>query len=143
SVPDDGSGIERDNGPAEPDQAATHYSWQRGPIEQNHIAVGFHAPGVLADDARALEVLAAILSEGRASILNQYVRDEKGLITSGSAELLAFRDLGYFEIDFETNQPVEAQIAVLAELENIKKYGVTKESVARAKTLIAQNYYHE
>src|SRR2546425_4404332 len=143
SVPDEAQAVERDNGPAEAEQANTRYSRQRGPIEQNHVALGFHAPGVLTDDARGLEVLAAILSQGRASILNQYVRDEKGLITSGSAELLAFRDLGYFEIDFETNQPVEAQIAVLAELEDIKKYGVTKESVARAKTLIAQNYYHE
>src|SRR5881396_3665771 len=143
NIPDDAEPLERDNGPAEPEQTAVRYSWQRGPIEQNHVALGFHAPGILTDDARALEVLAAILGEGRASILNQYVRDEKGLITRGSASLLAFRDLGFFEIDFETNQPVEAQIAVLAELENIKRYGVSKESIARAKTRIAQNYYHE
>ena len=143
SVPDDGTAIERDNGPAEPDQAAPRYSWQRGPIEQNHIAVGFHTPGVLADDSRALEVLGGIMGEGRASVLNQYVRDEKGLITSGSAGLMAFRDLGLFEIDFETGNPLDAEIGVLAEVENIKKYGVTKEQVARAKALIAQNHYHE
>jgi zinc protease len=143
SVPDDGQAIERDNGPAEPDQAAPRYNWQRGAVEQNHIAVGFHTPGVLADDARALEVLAAIIGEGRASVLNQYVRDEKGLITSGSAGLMAFRDLGFFEIDFETAKPLDAQIGVLAEVENIKKYSVTKEQVARAKALIAQNHYHE
>jgi zinc protease len=142
NVPDDGMPIERDKGPAEPEQTATRYSWQRGAIEQNHVAVGFHAPGVLADDARALEVLGAILGEGRASILNQYVRDEKGLITSGSAGLMAFHDLGFFEVDFETANPLEAQIAVLAELENIKN-GVTKEQVGRAKTLIAQNHYHD
>ena len=143
SVPDDGTAIEHDNGPAEPDQAAPRYSWQRGPIEQNHIAVGFHTPGVLADDSRALEVLGGIMGEGRASVLNQYVRDEKGLITSGSAGLMAFRDLGLFEIDFETGNSLDAEIGVLAEVENIKKYGVTKEQVARAKALIAQNHYHE
>ncbi len=134
---------ERDNGPAEPEQTSVRYSWQRGPIEQAHVALGFHAPGVLTGDARALEVLAAILSEGRASVLNQYLRDEKSLITSGSAGLLAFRDLGYFEIDFETADPLDAEIGVLAEIENIKKYGITKEQLARAKTLIAQNHYHE
>src|SRR6267143_1143574 len=101
-VPDDAKAVERDNGPAEPEQASTRYNWQRGPIEQNHVALGFHSRGVLTDDARALEVLAAILGEGRASVLNQYVRDEKGLITNGSAGLMAFRDLGFFEIDFET-----------------------------------------
>src|SRR5438876_5034944 len=52
SVPDEAQAVERDNGLAEAEQANTRYSWQRGPIEQNHIAVGFHAPGVLADDAR-------------------------------------------------------------------------------------------
>src|SRR3989442_12869995 len=83
------------------------------------------------------------MGEGRASVLNQYVREEKGLITSCSAGLMAFRDLGFFEIDFETAMAPEAQIGVLAEVENIKKSGVTKEQVARAKALIAQNHSHE
>ena len=143
NIPDDAAPLERDNGPAEPEQTAVRYSWQRGPIEQNHVALGFHAPGTLTDEARALEVLAAILGEGRASILNQYVRDEKGLITSGSVTLQAFQSLGFFEMDFETPKPLDAQIGVLAELENIKKYGVTNERLARAKALIAQGYYHE
>jgi zinc protease len=143
SAPADDTPLERDASPAEPQQKEVRYSVQRGPIEQNHVALGFHGPGVLADDARPLEVLAAILSEGRASVLNQYVRDEKGLITTGSAGLLAFQDVGFFEVDFETEKPLEAQTAVLAEIENIKKDGITKEQVARAKALIAQNRYHE
>ncbi|MBI4473495.1 MAG: insulinase family protein [Acidobacteria bacterium] len=134
--------VEREASSSEPAQAGVRYGFERGPIEQNHVAIGFHVPGVLHNDARPLEVLAAILSEGRASILNQYVRDEKGLITSTAATFHGFADLGFFEIDFETNQPLEAQIAVLAELENIKRWGVTSESLNRAKTLIAQNYYH-
>jgi zinc protease len=132
----------RDRGPAEPAQNAIRYASQRGPIEQHRVALGFHGPAILTNDARVLEVLGAILSEGRASILNQYVRDEKGLITGGSAGLLAFQDLGYFEINFETERPLEAQIGALAELENIKRFGVTGEALARAKALIAQNYYH-
>jgi zinc protease len=143
AAPADDSPLERDSSPAEPQQKEVRYGVQRGPIEQNHIALGFHGPGVLADDARPLEVLAAILSEGRASVLNQYVRDEKGLITTGSAGLLAFQDVGFFEVDIETEKPSEAQTAVLAEIENIKKDGVTKEQLARAKALIAQNHYHE
>jgi zinc protease len=143
SIPANDAALERDSGPAEPEQSELRYGWQRGSIEQSHIAFGFHAPGVLTEDARALQVLAAILGEGRASVLNQYIRDEKGLITSGSAGLLAFPSLGYFEVDFETDKPLEAQPAVLAEIENIKKNGVTKEQLARAKALIAQNYYRE
>src|SRR5215471_10350600 len=103
NVPADESALERDSSPAEPDQKEIRYGWQRGPIEQSHIAFGFHTPGILSDDARALEVLAGILGEGRASMLNQYVRDEKGFITSGSAGLQAFQDLGFFEVSFETD----------------------------------------
>jgi len=143
SVPADDSALERDSSPVEPDQKEMRYGWQRGPIEQSHIALGFHAPGVLSNDARALEVLAAILGEGRASIFNRYIRDEKGLITSGFAGLNAFQDLGFFEVDFETDKALEAQTAALAEIENVKKNGVTKEQLARAKALIAQNYYHQ
>jgi zinc protease len=142
SAPADETPLERDTGPAEPEQKELRYAWQRGPIEQVHVALGFHAPGVLTDDARALEVLAAILSEGRAAVLNQYVRDEKALINRGTATMMAFRDLGYFEVNFETAKPFEAQTAVLAEIENIKKNGVTREQLARAKTLIARNHYH-
>src|SRR5262249_30313046 len=34
--------LERDTSPAEPAQSAPRYSWQRGPIEQTHVALGFH-----------------------------------------------------------------------------------------------------
>jgi zinc protease len=142
NIPADEKPVEHDLGPAEAEQTAVRYQWQRGPIEQDHVAMGFHASGVLTNDARALEVLAAILGEGRSSVLNQFVRDEQGLITTGSADLLAFPDFGYFEIDLETTKPFEAQTSVLAEIEAIKKSGVTQEQVGRAKALIAQNRYH-
>src|SRR2546428_551761 len=52
NIPDDGKPIERDNGPAEPEQTAVRYSWQLGPIEQNHVALG--------DWKRSLSYLRAI-----------------------------------------------------------------------------------
>jgi zinc protease len=143
NVPGDETPLERDSSPVEPEQKGLRYGWQRGAVEQNHVALGFHAPGVLTDDARALEVLAAILGKGRASVLNRYVRDEKALITRAAVGLQAFQDLGFFELDLETDKPLEAQTAVLAEIENIKKNGITKEQLARAKALVAQEHYHQ
>jgi zinc protease len=131
---------ERDVSPSEPPQDGLRYAWRRGPIQESHVAMGFHAPGILSGEARALEVLAAILGAGRSSRLNQILRDQKGLITSGAAGLHAFRDLGFFELDFQANSPIDAATAVLAELENIKRFGVTGEAVARAKAAIAQDY---
>src|SRR5262249_35834505 len=72
-LPGDDTALERDSSPVEPEQKGLRYGAQRGAVEQNHVALGFHAPGVLSDDARALEMLAAILGEGRASVLNRFV----------------------------------------------------------------------
>jgi zinc protease len=132
--------LDRDVSPREPEQAGIRFGFQRGPIEQTRVAVGFHTPGVLATETRALEVLASILADGRSGRLNQYLRDEKGLITSASVSANAFTDLGFFEIDVETGTPVEAQVGILAELESIRQSGLTNETIARAKAQIAQEY---
>jgi len=133
--------VERDASPAEPEQSGLRYAWRRGPIQQTHVAMGFHTPGILAEDARTLEVLAAILGTGRSSRLNGVLRDQNGLITSGSAELRAFREMSYFEVHLETSSPFEAAIGALAEIESVKRFGVSAEVVARAKAAIAQDYF--
>jgi len=143
SVEANGISVDRDVSPREPEQSGMRFGFQRGPIEQPRVAIGFHTPGILSPESRALEVLASILAEGRSGRLNQYLRDEKGLITSVSASTNAFVDLGFFEIDFETATPLEAQVGVLAELESIKQSGLTNESIARAKAQIAQEYLSE
>jgi zinc protease len=136
----DVAAVDRDLSPGEPEQTSLRFGYQRGPIAQPRIAIGFHTPGILSPDSRALEVLAAILADGRAGRLNQYLRDEKGLITSASASTNAFLDLGFFEIDVETATPMDAQTGILAELESIKQFGATNEAVARAKSQIAQQH---
>jgi len=134
------SPVDRDVSPREPEQAGLRFGFQRGPIEQPRVALGFHTPGVHAPETRALEVLGAILADGRSARLNQHLRDEKGLITSASTSTNAFEDLGFFEIDIETAAPLDAQVAIFAELESIQQSGLTNETVARAKAQIAQEY---
>jgi zinc protease len=133
--------VQRDAVPPEPAQTEMRWDSQRGPMQESRVAVGYHTPGVLADEARTLEVLATILGTGRSSRLNQYLRDQKNVISSGSSHIEAFRDFSYFEIDVQTSTNLEAALAVLAEVENIKRSGVTNEAVARAKAAIAQDYY--
>jgi zinc protease len=133
--------VERDASPAEPPQSGTRHASQAGPIQQARVAVGYHAPAVASEDARTLEVLAAIFGTGRSSRLNQVLRDQRNVINSGSAALQTFRDLGYFELDVETANPDAATTALLAEVENVKRFGVTAEATARAKATIAQDYF--
>ncbi len=134
--------LERDPSPPEPQQTAFRYGWERGAFEQTRVSLGYHVPDGLSDDAYALEVMSAVLSAGRASRMNRFLRDERGLISRASSSFLGFGDLGYFELDLETEDPVQAEIAALAEFEHIKEFGITNEELARAKTLIAQEYFH-
>ena len=133
--------VERDASPAEPAQEGVRYAFRRGPIQQAHLAMGFHVPGVLSEDGRTLEVLAAILGAGRSSRLQETLRDQKGLITSGSAELRGFLDMSYFQVHLETTSPLEAATAALAEIESIKRFGVTDQVLGRAKIAIAHNRF--
>jgi zinc protease len=134
--------VERNASPAEAGQTSFRYAWERGNIEQTRVSLGYHVPDALSDDAYALEVMSAVLSAGRASRMNRFLRDERGLISRASSTFLGFGDLGYFELDLETDDPVQAEIAMLAELENIKEFGITTEELERAKALIAQQYFH-
>ena len=135
--------VRRDSAPSEAPQAAFRYNWERGSGEQTHIAIGYHVPGALSGDRYTLEVLRAILTTGRASRMNRFLRDEQGVISSAAASLSIFRDLGYFEIALETSaSPVDAEVAALAEIEQIKQFGVTGEELSRAKALLAQEFYH-
>ena len=135
--------VERDSAPSEAPQAGFRYNWEWGSSEQTHIAIGYHVPGARSGDRYTLEVLRAILTTGRASRMNRFLRDEKGVVSSASASLSVFRDLGYFEIALETSaSPVDAEVAALAEIEQIKQFGVTGEELSRAKALLAQEFYH-
>src|SRR5437870_5314923 len=67
------------------------------------------------------------------------------LLSAGSGSSLKWRRSATVNSvgDFVTAKPLEAQIGVLAELESIKKFGVTNEQLVRSKALIAQSRYHE
>jgi zinc protease len=133
--------VERDASPPEPPQQSLRYAWQRGAIQHTRIALGYHVPGALSDDALVLEVLASVLGTGRSSRLSQVVRDEKNLITSGSATFNGFRNLGFFELKLETGTPNEAATAALAEVESIKNFGASAEAVERAKVTLAREFF--
>ena len=135
--------VERDRGPVEPVQSAFRYNWERGPIENSHVSLGFHVPDRLSDDAYVLDVLSAILTAGRASRMNQFLRDERGVIHNATSAFVGFDGVGYFQLRLETSAPLDAEVAALEEIERIQRFGVREEELARAQTLIAQEYYQK
>ena len=141
--PVQGESVERTAPAAEPPQDGLRYAWRRGPIQQTYVALGFQIPRMSAEEARSLEILAAILGTGRASRIDQILRVEKNLVMSGSAHLRNSPSVGLFEIELETSSPIEASTALLAEIGSIKRFGVTAEALGRAKLALAREYYEK
>lgn len=135
------SAVERDRGPSEPPQSALRYGWERGPIAQSQVALGFHVPGALSPEAPALEVLSAVLTSGRASRLNRILRDERGVVLSAASAYAGFEGLGFFRIQLETPEPEAAERGAFEELTRIRRFGVTDEELARARLTVASDYY--
>ncbi|MDR0363341.1 MAG: insulinase family protein [Planctomycetota bacterium] len=99
--------------------------------------IGFK--GFPAGDPRSVraDLLAAVLSTGRASRLEESVKNRQGLVSSISAYVDSGRDVGLFIIAFDAEAAkVPAAVkAVLAELENIFREPFGTEELEKARAL--------
>jgi zinc protease len=93
--------IERSRGVHEDAAPGFRYRELTGDILQTQIALGWRAPATLHPDAPALDLLASVLSAGRASRLFRAVRDRQ-LVSSVSAYHYTPTDLGVFVVSAES-----------------------------------------
>lgn len=128
----------------EPAQTGQRRVTVRRPGEVGVVALGFKAPPATHGDHAALEVLAAILGEGKTSRLYRALIDSN-LAISADAGQEFLRDPNLFLVlsmlaPGATHAQVET--ALVTEIEKIKKDGVTPEEVSRAiSKLLARNAY--
>lgn len=130
--------------PPAPDasQDGFRYDWERGRLDTAQVAIGYHVPGAEDDStAYALEVLSAILTGGRASRMNWFLRDEQGLVDDVESRYVSFPGRGYFSIRVEAPDLDSAETAVFEELDRVRRFGIRGEGLERAKVWVARNYY--
>lgn len=108
---------------------------QNKPVEQLQVALGF--PSFGAGDTRnaAVSLMAAILGGTMSSRLFISVRERKGLCYFVRAENSTYDDVGTFVIrsGLDKARLAEATKTILAEVEKIKKTGVTPRELKEAK----------
>lgn len=97
----DGSPIDRDRGPDEPDRREFRYRALRGDVTNAYVEWGWHTPPLLHEDTPALDVLAMVLGQGRASRLYRQVRDG-GLAHLVDAGNYTPEEIGVFNVSLET-----------------------------------------
>jgi len=131
--------------PVEPAQRKFRFKAYDGPHEHAYLGAGFHVPSLLDEDYPALQMLAELLSAGRSSRLYRKVREEKQLVTSVSADMLAEKWPGFFLV--AASMPREkwepACEAIFAEVERFKHERAGEEELDKARRQVERSMFKE
>jgi zinc protease len=92
--------VRRDEGPVETGTPGFRYRDLAGDIGLTQVAIGWRTPGPLDPDTPALDLAAALLSDGRGSRLYRAIRDRR-LAASVSAMNYTPREAGVFVVRME------------------------------------------
>ncbi len=119
------------------------FSSIRGNVAVPHLLFGFHTVPENDEDAKAIQVLRAVLGLGEASLLSARVRDEKRLIFSSQSELLTSFEFGYLFIGaaISASSIDPSELAILTELELLKREELTELDLERAFGLLEREYW--
>ncbi len=122
---------------SEPERTGARLAELAGDIGHGYGEVGWRTPGTLDPDTPALDALAAVLGQGRASRLYRGVR-EAGLASSIDAYNYTPTEIGVFGVSLEAEPQgmADALRAVWAEVDAVRTDGVTAEELDRVRTVM-------
>lgn len=131
--------------PVEPAQRGLRLKAFEGTTDHAYLGAGFHVPGILDEDYPALQMLAELLSSGRSSRLYRHVREEKRLVTSVGAELLAEKWPGFFLISGSMPRPKweDACTAIFQEIERFKHERAPEDELEKARRQVERSMFRE
>ncbi len=121
--------------PDEPPQTAPREVIEDAPIELGHFHYSWHVPGIRHADLPVLDMISAILGNGRSSRLFQQVREKRGLAHSASAWVYCPGQIGLFGLSavVDPDKFRAASEAMLAEVENLKHEPAPAEELSRSR----------
>lgn len=120
---------------AEPPQRGERRLVVRWRSKVPRLAIAYHAPQIAAADSYALQVLAVVLAEGKASRLYQRMVEREQAVTFVTAEYGEAKDPTLFHIRAEArgSHSIEAiEASIYDELGRIVSHGVTAHELERA-----------
>jgi len=107
------------------------------------LAIAYHVPEIAHADTYALQVLAVVLAEGKASRLYQRMVEREQTVTFVSAEYGESKDPTLFHIRAEArgdHSIEEIEASIYDELANVEANGVTPHELDRAKHQIEAHF---
>ena len=117
---------------------------EKADVNSGYMLIGFRGVPIADNDTYALDVLATILGDGRSSKLYQSIKENKQLAYSIGASNSSLRDDGIFYVSaqFTPGNVEKVEKAIFAEIEQVKKYGVTDKELAIGKSIIEKDTYY-
>ena len=114
-------------------------------INKNHTIMAFLAPKFQETKPNyALDVLSTMLTNGKSSILNQSLKENKELVLSVSSGNYSLKDSGIFYIYtiYDPNNEDKIESAVIEELKNIQDGKFSDSFIQKAKNQIKTDTYY-
>jgi zinc protease len=131
----------------EPEQMVLRYGADRGDVSQSIVSVGFHVPGLTSKDRPALEVLAAILGQGRGSQLRRSLLDGQAVVNRVESNYLALREFGLLTVqmqfipDSQGGAAIDkAESAFFKEIDRLRREMPAEAEMARAKSVVEKRF---
>lgn len=126
----------------EGEQAKLRYKEERGDINQTIVTVGFRVPGASSPERAALELLATMLGEGRASRLQRSLLDSQALVTRVAANYIPLADDGLLAIQMQVASDAKGNVLIdraeallLEELDGARREIAGEGEMARARAV--------
>ena len=130
---------------AEPSQNAFRPLVMQQEVKERYFALGFHIPGVRAEDTYALDLLAACLGQGDASQLAQELRLKRGWVSSVYASAFTPHDPGLFVIggSFQPGSIRQGITEISAVLARIKGEGIKEADLRKARVMVETAFTYD
>ena len=129
--------------PEEPPQLGKREAHDEFATELSRLELAWHIPELTHPDVPALDLLSAILGDGRSSRLYRRVREQAGLAFGVSAFSYTPGDPGLFGVD-ATLDPAkrdEAQKLILQIIGEVKQAGVSADELMKAKKMSLSHHF--
>lgn len=112
--------------------------------QSGYMIVGYQTVDVTGKDTYALDVLATILGDGKSSMLNQAIKEQKQLAFSIGAANASYKDDGRFFIqsNFTPDNLEKLENAIFEQVKFVQKNGVSQADLDKAKNMIERDTHY-
>ncbi len=121
--------------PADTMQVSSRFRYVHDPGSQTDVRVSFHTPGVCAEDASALLLLARILDDGLSTRVHQLICEQRGLAYDAFAGPDLFEECGVLDFGSSVEHPKVLSLleATFELVTGLKKQEPSKAEIEKAK----------